>query len=90
MAQKCQKWKFQTIKNLLDLFLRKKSKNHLPPHKLHPNRLNQQIKCGNIDISGFALSNLESLEQANAFYHYLQKVCKNVKKRLAILYLLEY
>ena len=64
------------------VFAEEKQKNHIPPHKLHPNRLKQQIKCGNIDISGFALSNLETLGQANAFYHYLQKVCKNVKKEI--------
>lgn len=62
------------------VFAEEKQKNHIPPHKQHPNRLKQQIECGNIDISGFALSNLETLGQATAFYHYLQNVCKNASK----------
>ena len=49
------------------VFAEDKQNSHIPPHKLHPNRLKQQIDSGNIDISGFALSNLETLEQANAF-----------------------
>ena len=44
------------------VFADKIQKNHIPPHKLHPNRLNQQIKSGRVDISGFALSNLENGE----------------------------
>lgn len=57
-------------------------KNHIPPHKLHPNRLNQQIKSGRVDISGFALSNLETEKQAIAFYNYLKKNCRNIRKQI--------
>lgn len=56
--------------------------NHIPPHKLHPNRLNQQIKIGKVDLSGFALSNLETEKQAIAFYQYLHKNCKNARKQI--------
>lgn len=56
--------------------------NHIPPHKLHPNRLEQQIKVGKVDLSGFALSNLETEEQAMAFYKYLHKICKNARKQI--------
>ena len=56
--------------------------NHIPPHKLHPNRLEQQIKKGKVDLSGFALSNLETEIQAMAFYQYLHKTCKNVRKQI--------
>lgn len=56
--------------------------NHIPPHKLHPSRLEQQIKDGNVDLSGYALSNFETLNQAATFYGYLRKSCKNVKKQI--------
>lgn len=56
--------------------------NHIPPHKLHPNRLEQQIKMGRVDVGGFALSNLETEGQAMAFYRYLHKICKNVRKQI--------
>ena len=56
--------------------------NHIPPHKLHPNRLEQQIKKGKVDLSGFALSNLETERQALAFYEFLRKTCKNVRKQI--------
>lgn len=56
--------------------------NHIPPHKLHPNRLEQQIRDGNVDLSGYALSNFETLNQAATFYRYLRKSCKNVKKQI--------
>lgn len=56
--------------------------NHIPPHKLHPSRLKQQIKDGNVDLSGYALSNFETLNQAVTFYRYLRKSCKNVKKQI--------
>lgn len=57
-------------------------KNHIPPHKLHPNRLELQIRDGNVDLSGYALSNFETLNQAATFYRYLRKSCKNVKKQI--------
>lgn len=56
--------------------------NHIPPHKLHPSRLKQQIKDENVDLSGYALSNFETLNQAVTFYRYLRKSCKNVKKQI--------
>lgn len=56
--------------------------NHIPPHKLHPSRLEQQIKDGNVDLSGYALSNFETLEQAIDFYRYLRKFCKNANKQI--------
>lgn len=64
------------------VFANEPQKNHLPPHKLHPNRLLQQIKNGNVDLSGFALSNLETKKEASAFYRYLCKICKNAKKQI--------
>lgn len=56
--------------------------NHIPPHKLHPNRLKQQIKSRKVDLSGFALSNLETERQAIDFYNYLRKNFKNVRKQI--------
>lgn len=64
------------------VFANEPQKNHIPPHKLHPNRLMQQIKNGNVDLSGFALSNLETVKEACAFYRYLGRICKNVKKQI--------
>lgn len=57
-------------------------KNHIPPYKLQPNRLKQQIKKENVKTSGFALSNFESEEKAVAFYDYLCRVCRNVRKQI--------
>lgn len=64
------------------VFAEADQQNHIPPHKLHPNRLEQQIKMGKVDLSGFALSNLETERQAMAFYRYLHKICKNVRKQI--------
>lgn len=56
--------------------------NHVPPHKLHPNRLKQQINVGRVDISGFALSNLETEDKAIEFYDFLRNNCPNIKKQI--------
>lgn len=64
------------------VFAEMAGQNHLPPHKLHPNRLEQQIKMDKVDLSGFALSNLETEGQAMAFYDYLHRICKNVHKQI--------
>ena len=64
------------------VFANNNQHNHIPPHKLHPNRLAQQIKNERVDLTGFALSNLETEDKAIAFYRYLHKICKNVKKQI--------
>lgn len=64
------------------VFANSTQQNNIPPHKLHPNRLEQQIKMGKVDLSGFALSNLETEEQAIAFYKFLHKICKNARKQI--------
>lgn len=64
------------------VFANSAQQNHIPPHKLHPNRLEQQIKIGKVDLSGFALSNLETEKHAMAFYQYLLKNCKNARKQI--------
>lgn len=58
------------------------SRSFIPPHKLHPNRLKPQIEKGQVELDGFALSNLETLDKANAFYSYLKKICKNARKQI--------
>lgn len=57
-------------------------RNHIPPHKLHPNRLKQQIREGRVDLNGFALSNFESEKKAISFYRFLHKTCRNAYKQI--------
>lgn len=64
------------------VFANSAQQNHIPPHKLHPNRLEQQINTGKVNLSGFALSNLETEKQAMEFYQYLHKICKNARKQI--------
>lgn len=61
------------------VFIERKDKNHLPIYKLQPNRLSQEIKKGNVTTNGYALSNFETMAQAECRYEYLRKVCKNIK-----------
>lgn len=69
------------------VFANSAQQNHIPPHKLHPNRLEQQIKIGKVDLHCLIW---KQRNRQWRFINIFSKIVKMPVSKLVILFLMEF